>query len=94
MCVCVCVCVCANYNCLCHTGILRHYKTNAVTDDRLYHVTVTHLLRHTAGWDHSLIGDPLMRRDIGLLLNQSGPVGKDDIIRFMMRQPLQFEPGM
>ena len=74
-------------------GVLRQYKTDAVTDDRLYHVTITHLLRHTAGWDHSVISDPLVRRDIGLLLNQSGPIDKDDIIRYMMTQPIEFDPG-
>ena len=52
-----------------------------------------HLLQHTAGWDMRLTGDPLVYNDIGKKLGSKDPPDKYTIIKYMINQPLQFNPG-
>ncbi|MDP6046300.1 MAG: serine hydrolase domain-containing protein [Phycisphaerae bacterium] len=63
-------------------------------DPRLKKVTVRHLLLHNGGWDQAKSGDPMFRpvrtaKAFGL----APPAGSRLISRFMMTEPLDFEPG-
>jgi len=63
-------------------------------DERLGQVTVRQLLAHRGGWDRSVSYDPMFQTlriqdELGL----SGTPGTRDIIRFMLSEPLDFDPG-
>ena len=65
-------------------------------DPRLQAITIAHLLEHTGGWDRAVgpIHDPMFpSRKIALQMNPRGPPDPRQIIRYMVGQPLQFEPG-
>jgi len=63
-------------------------------DPKLKKVTVRHLLLHNGGWDRAKSGDPMFRavktaRAFGLAPPASGKL----VSRFMLTEPLDFEPG-
>lgn len=63
-------------------------------DARWKRVTIQHLLQHTGGWDRERTLDPMYRsaavaRALGVLL----PVRPEQVIRYMLGQPLEFAPG-
>jgi len=63
-------------------------------DPRLSRITVRHLLNHSAGWDLSASVDPMF--STRLIATQAGvksPADQNTIIRYMMGQPLDFDPG-
>jgi N-acyl-D-amino-acid deacylase len=63
-------------------------------DERWKKVTILHLLQHTGGWDRNKAFDPMFRSPtIVAELKTKPPAGAGDIIRYMVRQPLQFDPG-
>ncbi len=63
-------------------------------DARLNDITIRHLLEHKGGWDYQQTFDPMFRpQEIAAALKEPGPAGPVDIIRYMMGQPLQFDPG-
>jgi N-acyl-D-amino-acid deacylase len=63
-------------------------------DPRWHKVTIQHLLHHTGGWDRDKSFDPMFENDqICKQLKVQSPARQADIIRFMLRQPLDFEPG-
>jgi N-acyl-D-amino-acid deacylase len=63
-------------------------------DPRLAQVTVGHLLRHRGGWDREKGFDPMLaEQKIRKMLGISRRPNTDDIIRFMLMEPLQFSPG-
>jgi CubicO group peptidase (beta-lactamase class C family) len=63
-------------------------------DDRWKRVTILQLLQHTGGWNREQSFDPMFRStDIMKELNVAAPVGTDAIIRYMLRRPLNFDPG-
>lgn len=45
-------------------GILKQFTPlpGKIADPRLYHITVTHLLQHTGGWNRDTTFDPMFRR--------------------------------
>jgi N-acyl-D-amino-acid deacylase len=66
----------------------------SVADPRLNQITVLHLLEHKGGFDCGQAFDPMfainrIERELDLT-SQPTPV---DVIRFMLGQPLQFDPG-
>src|ERR1035437_2400007 len=78
-----------------------HYA-GAVFDSRWTNITVRHLLSHKAGWNRDTAMNPLRStgfdpvfwpdyaaRDLGL----SAPPTPTDIVRWMLRKPLQTNPG-
>jgi N-acyl-D-amino-acid deacylase len=68
--------------------------TNAVVDARLHEITVRQLLQHTAGWDREQTRDPMFASvDIARALGAEPPATTHQIIRYMLTQPLQFDPG-
>ncbi len=54
------------------------------TDPQIRQITVRHLLTHSAGWDRGASFDPMFH---------FGTAGAEDIIRQMLKRPLQFTPG-
>jgi N-acyl-D-amino-acid deacylase len=63
-------------------------------DPRLRDVTIRHLLQHTGGWDRAKSFDPMFRPIlIAKELEVQPPAGPDEVIRYMLGQPLDFDPG-
>ena len=63
-------------------------------DVRLRSITVRQLLQHRAGWDRDTTFDPIGRpREIARLLRKPLPVGLEDVVRYMLTLPLDFNPG-
>jgi N-acyl-D-amino-acid deacylase len=63
-------------------------------DPRLTKITINHLLHHTSGWDRDKSFDPMFRaREIAASLGTTPPARPADIIRHMLGQPLDFDPG-
>lgn len=63
-------------------------------DPRLRQITVLQLLQHTAGWDRDRSGDPMFRsREIARTVGTIPPAMPGAIIRYMLGQPLDFDPG-
>jgi CubicO group peptidase (beta-lactamase class C family) len=65
-----------------------------VADERVKDVTVAHLLAHKGGWDREKSSDPMfeaakIERELGL----KRAAKPDDVIAYMLTQPLQFDPG-
>jgi CubicO group peptidase (beta-lactamase class C family) len=67
----------------------------AAADPRLYDITVRQLLNHTAGWDHSSQGfDPTYASHlVADHLDVPLPVSCAQIVRFMLAQQLDSDPG-
>jgi N-acyl-D-amino-acid deacylase len=64
------------------------------SDPRLPRITVRHLLHHTGGWDRDQSGDPMfMSEKIARANGQAPPANQHAIIRYMLGQPLDFDPG-
>ena len=63
-------------------------------DPRLDQITVRHLLHHAGGWDKNESYDPMWsvwRTEEGT--GAHPPITCSDVIRFMLGQPLDFDPG-
>ena len=55
-----------------------------------------HLLRHSAGWDHRLVADPLYIKHLRSSLTdprQRAAATKNNIVLYMMNQTLHHKPG-
>lgn len=67
----------------------------ATMDPRWQDITILHLLQHTGGWDRDRPGgfDPMFRRDAAAAVGAPAPASAETIIRWMLGQPLDFDPG-
>ncbi len=64
-------------------------------DPRLNDITVQHLIEHKGGWDKSKTFDPTWHpQKVTTALGIKGAVKTTHIVRYIMGQPLQFDPGM
>jgi len=71
-----------------------HLAKGDTVDPRLGQVTIAHLLRHQGGWNRKESIDPLFHSiEIASVFDKSPPATQDDVIRFMMGWPLDFDPG-
>lgn len=63
-------------------------------DPRLREVTIQQLLNHTGGWDRNASFDPMFR-SVAFAKKQgkTPPAEAEDVIRAMVHQPLDFNPG-
>ncbi|XP_022092134.1 uncharacterized protein LOC110980101 isoform X2 [Acanthaster planci] len=89
-------------------GILSSFKPpkKKDMDPRLLNIMVGHLLHHTAGWSQTRpqLHDPMMNSvylsrghnvtDIATEMNLGHDLSPNDVITYMMRQPLDHPPGM
>lgn len=63
-------------------------------DPRLDQITIGQLLEHKGGWDADSTFDPFTRlRDIEKHLRLSRRPRPVDVVRYMLAEPLQFDPG-
>jgi len=63
-------------------------------DRRWTRIRVRHLIDHRGGWDAHQSVDPMFQVDaIARRLHLERPPRAHDIVRYMLREPLQFEPG-
>lgn len=66
----------------------------AQRDARLDDITVAHLLAHQGGFDRDQSFDPMFRTfEIARTLGLPGPPGPREVVRYMLGQPLDFDPG-
>jgi len=66
----------------------------APVDARLSSITVRQLLQHTGGWDRDKSGDPMFESpQISAAMSTRPPASCPTTIRYMMGQPLDFDPG-
>jgi CubicO group peptidase (beta-lactamase class C family) len=75
-------------------GLLAYAAFPAVGDNRLADIQVQHLYGHSGGWDRSITPDPTYREitianDMGI----PSPPGRVNTVRWIMGQPLDFDPG-
>ena len=64
------------------------------TDSRMHDITVRHLLQHSGGWNRNRSFDPMfIARRVESELGVPKPVSCEDVIRFMLGQPMDFDPG-
>lgn len=76
--------------------LLPHFPLSeaAGADPRLAGITLRQLLTHTAGWDRDKSFDPMFFPfKAAAALGVTPPADAATIIRYMQRQPLDFEPG-
>ena len=75
-------------------GILPHLPYEGSAHPFVDDVTIADLLNHQAGWDHDIVGDPqFMAVQIAQAIGIPSPPDRDEIIRFMLSQPMQYFPG-
>ena len=67
---------------------------NEEFDSRWRDITVAHLLKHEGGWDRDETLDPMFRtREVEKQYRLRGKAQPEDMIRYMLAKPLQFDPG-
>ncbi len=63
-------------------------------DPRLARITIRQLLDHTGGWDRDRSFDPMFRsKIICAAIGSKSPADPSAVIRYMLGQPLDFDPG-
>jgi N-acyl-D-amino-acid deacylase len=63
-------------------------------DPRISNITIEHLLVHSGGWNSAISFDPMfMCHEIAQEMGTPAPADCTTIIRFMLGQPLDFDPG-
>jgi CubicO group peptidase (beta-lactamase class C family) len=63
-------------------------------DERWKNVTILELLQHRGGWDRDKSFDPMFRSSIIVKeLKIEPPADANAVIRYMLRHPLDFDPG-
>lgn len=75
-------------------GVLPHEPFPALGDERLKQITVDHLLHHRGGWNRNQVGDlTYMEIAVADAMGVPSPPGRDNTMRYILGQPLQFTPG-
>ena len=68
--------------------------SGAQADARLARITIRQLLDHTGGWDRDQSFDPMFRSQIiCAAVGSKPPADSTAVIRYMLGQPLDFDPG-
>ncbi|MFO0969480.1 MAG: serine hydrolase [Gemmataceae bacterium] len=63
-------------------------------DPRWKDITIQHLIEHKGGWDRDKAFDPMFRSvEIAKALGKDHPATSQEVIQYMLGQPLQFDPG-
>lgn len=63
-------------------------------DPRQRQITIRHLLQHRGGWDRDASFDPMFRAaEFADEFGIAPPAGPHEVIRAMLRRPLDFDPG-
>ena len=71
-----------------------HLPAGVEPDPRWGRITVRQCLHHTGGWDRDVSFDPIgIPWKIAQALGREPPVPADDVIRYMLGRPLDFDPS-
>lgn len=86
-----------------------YFNNATVTDNRIYDITVQHLLEHTGGWNQNVDCTPTpvapyawgttncdpisFPLHVSQVLGESNPVSEQALIRFLMEKGVQATPG-
>ncbi len=74
--------------------VLALKPTTRKFDERWRKVTIRHLLEHRGGWDKNRSFDPMFYSPLIVkTLGGRHPATPEQTVRFMLRRPLDFEPG-
>jgi CubicO group peptidase (beta-lactamase class C family) len=74
---------------------LKPLSNDGKPDAALNKITIRHLLHHTGGWDRDKSGDPMFRSIlIARAADVTPPAMPEQIIRYMLGRPLDFDPGV
>ena len=76
--------------------ILDHLEApgGEIVDPRVKEVTVRQLLQHSGGWDRDASYDPMYFQErVAALTGAKPPIVCEDVIRYMLGQRLDFDPG-
>lgn len=74
---------------------LPYLGIGTAADPRADRITLRQLLEGTHGWDSNVIGNPVFRsREIAVAMGVPSPPGAGDVVRWLLRQPLQADPGI
>jgi N-acyl-D-amino-acid deacylase len=77
-----------------HIKLTPYVDSKGKRDDRWNSITIRQCLQHTGGWDRDKSYDPIGRpKVIAKAFGVETPVAPDLIVRYMMGQPLDFDPG-
>jgi N-acyl-D-amino-acid deacylase len=69
-------------------------RDNGHVERRLARITIRQLLQHTGGWDRDKSFDPMFRPvEIAKAVGAPAPAEAAAVIQYMLRQPLDFDPG-
>lgn len=77
-------------------GLLDNLKpvSGKTVDPRIYNITIRQLLQHSGGWDVNKSFDPMFYpTKAALEVGAAQPATSETIIRYMLGQPLDFDPG-
>ena len=75
-------------------GVLNLQPFPVLGDSRLMDITVEHLLLHRSGWDRDITADWVFREiEIAGTMSVPSPPGRENTVRYVLGQPLQFDPG-
>jgi CubicO group peptidase (beta-lactamase class C family) len=76
------------------------YYLSAITDKRIYEITVKELLEHTSGWDRNVGVDGYDHSDPAFFplhvtaeMNEPNPVGDSTLVKFLLKKGLNNDPG-
>jgi N-acyl-D-amino-acid deacylase len=81
-------------------GLLKarpYLKPGARLDPRIHEITIRQCLQHTGGWNRDKSPDPMgaaQAHEIAKALGKRLPIQAQDIIRYTLGQPLDFNPGL
>jgi N-acyl-D-amino-acid deacylase len=68
--------------------------TGQTPDSRIADITVRQLLLHAGGWDREATFDPMFRPLVAAqAVGAPAPASAETVVRYMLGQPLQFDPG-
>lgn len=79
-----------------HLKEMARYRRHAKFDPRILKVTIRDLLQHSGGWDRRKSFDPMGLTGhlrVAKSLQIQPPVKQRDVMKFMFRERLQFDPG-
>lgn len=77
-------------------GVLNYAPWQALVDNRLRNVTVQHLIDHRGGWEKDEPGVPdwtYREVQVANAMGVASPPLRSRMVRFILGQPLQFNPG-
>lgn len=76
------------------------YYLGAISDPRIYSITIQNLLEHTAGWDRDVPCDGYSHSDpaffplhVSAVMGEANPVGDSTLIKFLLKKGLDQKPG-